>query len=124
MDRIDVEATWLWSTALGPRPNDDAEAPRSRLRQSWRALHERAAFISADIQSSMPNFTVHDAGHADSLWQLADILTGSELMLTPTEAYVFGGGCLVHDLAMSVASYPNGLSELEQTAAFHDSVGA
>ena len=67
----------------------------------------------------MPDYTVHDIKHLDSLWEMADIIAG-EYPLTPTEAFVFGGAVLLHDAGMALASYPEGLESLKKQKEWKD----
>ena len=43
-----------------------------------------------------------------------------ELRLTPPEAFVFGGACLLHDSGLTIAAFPGGLQELKNTTVWRD----
>ncbi|MFF1742966.1 HD domain-containing protein [Streptomyces mirabilis] len=68
-------------------------------------MRERAAHLALDIGMDLPEFTRHDVSHMDALWELADLVGGPDVTLTPAEAFVLGGAILVHDLAMSRAAH-------------------
>ncbi|MCY4463788.1 MAG: ATP-binding protein [Albidovulum sp.] len=70
----------------------------------------------------MPNLTVHGIDHLDALWEMASSVTEDEVNINPAEAFVLGASILIHDAAMSVAAYPNGLSQIKETKAFKDAV--
>lgn len=107
------EDTRLWKTTLAPRSEpDDHHKARERLRSTYEKFRERAAHVAAEIARDLPEFTVHDVTHIDALWEMADLIGGSDLNLTPTEAFVLGGAFLIHDLGMGLAAYPNGLAAL------------
>lgn len=44
--------------------------------------------------------------------------------LSPAEAFIFGASVLIHDSAMSLAAYPNGISDIITTTAWKDAVAA
>lgn len=56
------------------------------------------------------------------LWEIASIIVGDEYSLTPTEAYVFGGAVLLHDLRMSIAAVDGGLERLKRDPRWADLV--
>lgn len=84
-------------------------------------MREKAAALVGRIQTDMPTMTVHDVSHLDSLWEMGSILARDKVDLNPPEAFVFGGAILLHDAAMTVAAYPNGLAGLKETLAWRDS---
>ncbi len=86
------EGTHLWQSTLADRGPDDSEADhRTRLRNSYLRFRNRAAVLAAEIPQDLREFTVHDASHLDALWETADLIAGSELSLSPCEAFVLGG---------------------------------
>ena len=118
-----VTATRVWQTTLGSKPTDDPhEDAREKLRASFVSFRERAALLAAEIHRDLPEFTVHDVTHLDALWEIADIVGGPELSLSPPEAFVLGGAFLLHDLGMSLASYPQGIDELKQRETWNDTI--
>lgn len=68
--------------------------------------------LAGEIGGALPHFTQHEITHLDALWEMADIAAGALYPITPCEAFVLGCSFLVHDLGMSVAAYPGGLTEL------------
>jgi hypothetical protein len=118
-----VTSTRIWQTTLASKSADDPNAAaREKLRASFVSFRERAALLAAEIHRDLPEFTVHDITHLDALWEIADILGGAELPLTPPEAFVLGGAFLLHDLGMSVASYPQGIEELKKRQTWNDTI--
>jgi hypothetical protein len=91
-----------------------------RLRSSFVSFRQRAAALAGEIHRDLPDLTVHDITHLDALWEIADIISGGEFRLTPTEGYVLGGAFLLHDLALSVAAYPSGIEELKRGQKWND----
>jgi hypothetical protein len=112
----------LWVTTLAPRTDDPNGAVRERLRSSFIQFRERAAFLASEIRRDLPNLTVHDVTHLDSLWEIASTITGDSVNLTPTEAFVLGGSFLLHDLAMSVAATPGGYPAITHDVRWADLV--
>jgi hypothetical protein len=55
---------------------------------------------------------------------MADIIAGDGYEITPTEAFVLGGAILLHDLGMGLASFPEGLAELQKEETWADIVTA
>jgi len=105
----DFRATHLWKATLGPQKRDQHAAPRERLRNALEKFRERAAVLAGEIPQDVCDLTVHDITHIDALWETADVIAGTELSFTPTEAFVLGGAFLIHDLGMGLAAYPGGL---------------
>jgi hypothetical protein len=103
------EQTNLWKSSIAPQTADTASEARERLRSSFLMFHERVALLAGEIHRELPDYTVHDITHLDSLWEMADIIAGSNFPLTPCEAYTLGGSILLHDLGMALASYPKGI---------------
>jgi hypothetical protein len=80
--------------------------------------------LAGEIARDLPDFTVHDITHIDALWEMAQLIAGSDFHLTPTEAFVLGGAFLVHDLGMGLAAYPEGTSNLQPEPLWLDTVAA
>ena len=102
----------LWRVALAPQDHDKSAPQRERLRSSLISFRERAGYLANEIRVDLSQLTVHDLTHLDALWEMASIIVGPDCDLTPTEAYVFGGAVLLHDLAMSLAAIEGGLDAL------------
>ncbi|GID28888.1 hypothetical protein Abr02nite_38710 [Paractinoplanes brasiliensis] len=80
--------------------------------------------LAAEIPQDLREYTVHDAAHLDALWELADVIGGDLIELTPTEAYVLGGAFLIHDLGMGLAAWPGGIDSLKKEYDWRDIVAA
>ena len=78
--------------------------------------------MAGEIRKDLPDLTVHDITHLDALWEVASTISGAPYALTPTEAFVLGGGILLHDLAMSVAAVPGGLVAIKKDPRWLDLV--
>ncbi|WP_434622771.1 HD domain-containing protein [Azospirillum sp. B2RO_4] len=78
----------------------------------------------AQIPGDIPGLTVHDVSHLDALWSMASMIAGEDYLnpknFTPAEAFVLGGAILLHDAAMSLAAYPNGMEGLRLTDQWRD----
>jgi hypothetical protein len=58
----------------------------------------------------------------DALWELADLITGENYVLTPAEGFVMGCAMLIHDLAMGMAAFPGGEATLVGNKRWQDTV--
>jgi hypothetical protein len=76
--------------------------------------------LAEEIRKDLPDLTVHDVSHLDSLWEVASLVTGDNYSINPAEAYVLGGAFLLHDLAMSVAATPGGFKGLQADPRYRD----
>jgi hypothetical protein len=114
--------TALWNQSLASRPDDAHSGPRSRLESAYHKLRERAELVASEIPRDLPAFTVHDITHLDALWEMADLVGGSSITLTPTEAFVLGGAFMVHDLGMGLAAWDGGLAGLKESPRWPDAL--
>lgn len=120
-----VNQTRLWQATLAiQREPDLAFAARERLRSTFTKFRERASVIANEIARDLPEFTVHDVTHLDALWEMADLIAGDTVILTPAEAFVLGGSFLIHDLGMGVAAFPGGRGSLRQDPHWNDIITA
>ena len=115
------QLTSTWKNTLGRECTEHQNAI-NRLKESFISFRERVVLLSNEISRSLPEFTVHDITHIDALWEMADCICGSDYELNPAEGFVLGGAFLLHDLAMSLAAYPGGITELEQLPLWSDTV--
>lgn len=108
------EQTPLWLATLAERENDPHSAERETLRNAYRHLRHSGELLAGEVPNAMRHFTVHDITHIDALWDLASQIAGQALVteFSPTEAFVFGGAAVVHDLGLSAAAYPQGFDEI------------
>ena len=114
--------TKLWANSFAERRNDAHAAARERLRANYEACHDLSAILAAEIVRDNPSYTVHDVTHMDALWELADLIAGTEYPLTPAEAFVVGCAMLVHDLAMGMAAFPGRETALLGNERWRDTV--
>lgn len=120
----DFRLTWLWRHAfVNPLP-DITAAEQEFFRDRYLAMRDKAAVLVSQIASAMPGLTVHDLTHLDALWETASLVSEGAITISPAEAFVFGASVLLHDSAMSLAAYPQGLGQLKQTIAWKDTVTA
>lgn len=111
----------LFRTSLGRTFNNQTDARAAqRLTSSLASFRSKAALLASEIHTALPELTVHDVSHLDSLWEVADTLVGEQYEITPVECYVLGATFLIHDLGMAVASHPGGLTAIRQTDEWKD----
>lgn len=113
------EKTGLWLRAVAHVQEADRKSV-DRLITSYRQLWANAKILSAEIQKSVPGLTLHDETHFSALWERADQIAGSELVLTPLEIFVLGAAIVLHDNANSVAAFSGGLQEISDTPEWAD----
>lgn len=122
---FNFENTELWKKTLAVQGDPDVDsASRERLRNAYLSFRNRVAYLASEIHQQLPDYTVHDITHLDALWEMADLITGDDYSLTPTEAFVLGGAILLHDLGMGLASYPRGIEQLKNEESWVDVVTA
>lgn len=118
------EKTRLWQTAFSPPDNDGEGEARAMLRDRLLSIRERASYLVSVILRDLPGLTVHDVSHLDALWEVASLIAGESYSLNPAEAFVFGCAVLLHDAAMSMAAYPEGLAAIQQTPQWRDIIAS
>jgi hypothetical protein len=116
------ERSALWRAAFAKRRNDPDERDREALAEAYRQLRERAGELVGEIHSALPQLTVHDLTHADTLWDVASEICGPQLKLNPLEGFVLGASFLLHDAGMALAAYPGGISELKSSVEWRDAL--
>lgn len=117
---LNYQDTWLWKRAFIDPRTDAPPEEQAYFAQRYEAMRDKCAALVGRIAADMGYMTVHDISHLDALWEMASIVTKDALDLNPAEAFVFGGAILIHDAAMSLAAYPNGLADLRTTTAWRD----
>lgn len=118
---MSFESTSTWKNSFEPRDDDEHEAAREHLRTAYMRFRQRVEPVANDIAISMPGYTDHSLQHCDSLWQVSDVVAGSDYPLTPIEAFVLGGSFLVHDLGMGLsAADEGGFPAIVQSRDFRD----
>jgi hypothetical protein len=116
------EDSSLWRTAFGPRTKDKHADQRKSLEIAYRQFREAVLPLLRQTAIDLPALTVHDETHVDQLWDVASEICGPDYPLNPLEAFVVGGAFLLHDSALCIAAYENGVQGLMQTDEWHDSV--
>ena len=97
---------------------DGYDTQRATLKVALESFRERVGQLITFIPRDMPGYTVHDLTHLDALWEMADIIVGTDYDLNPAEAFVLGGAILLHDAGMTVAAYLDQGQELERTVEY------
>jgi hypothetical protein len=60
--------------------------------------------------------------HVDALWFVASEIVGSDFEVNPAAAYVLGVALLLHDAALTLAAYSDGLSGLQEEPQWRDTL--
>lgn len=110
----------LWKKSLGEESNWGYDDLRIILVSALEALRKNAGYLAAEISKDLPEYTVHDKTHLDSLWEIASIIAGDKVVLNPIEGFVFGASVLLHDLGNAVAAYVDGVDNLKQQPNWND----
>ncbi len=113
----------LWKESLGPNADTIDVEQRDRLRAALDNTRGNVLPMAAQIKRDLPDFTVHDEGHLDALWLLADLIGGEDVRFNAAEGFVFGIAVLLHDLGLAVAAYPGGMEELRARPEWRDALG-
>ena len=108
------ERSTLWRSAFAERRNDPDEGDRQALADAYRQLRSRAGDLIGEIHAVLPQLTVHDLTHADTLWDVASEICGQKYQLNALEGFVLGATFLLHDAGMALAAYPRGIEELTE----------
>ena len=112
----------LWKESLGCSSLDESSSFREDLGKKYDDFRKRAEILAGEIARSLPDFTIHDISHSDSLWHLASLVSGSNFKINPMEAFVLGGSFLIHDLGMGLAAYPEGIDQLKKEPIWNDTI--
>jgi hypothetical protein len=94
----------LWRTALEGTEEGHFPTEHARFRSCLLTFRNRAAELATHIRKDLPDLTVHDVTHFDSLWEIASEIAGPDYNLTPSEGFALGGAILLHDLGLSLAA--------------------
>jgi len=120
------EASRLWRESLGERSESERMTrAREQLRATFYQLRGRAKALAGEVARDLPEYTIHDIGHIDDLWETADLIVGPDYpALNPTEGFVLGCAFLIHDLGMTLNSYPGGVEDLKAKSTWRDAIVA
>src|SRR6202007_1588938 len=97
--------------------DDDA---RTRLQGELLGFRDRANDLVGLIHCSLPDLTIHDVSHLDALWQVGSLLAGEQFAINPMEGFVLGGAFLLHDAALCIEAYEDGLNGIRATQVWKD----
>src|SRR6266404_3277693 len=119
---LDFRQTWLWQHVF-VNPRLDATLDEQEFfREQYLLMREKVGYLVAQIAADLPGMTVHDLTHLDALWDTASLVAEGAVTVSPPEGFVLGASILLHDSAMTVAAYPGGLPEIQQTVQWKDAV--
>ena len=115
---MNFSETRLWRTSLGSTTTD--QIALTRLVGSLDQIRARAGLLTTRISSALPGLTIHDITHLDALWEIADVIAGTDFPLNPLEAYIFGGAVLLHDASLCFEAYTDGRAGVRRTTEWKD----
>ena len=118
----DFRQTYLWRHAFVTPRSDALPDEQEYFRNQYLLVRDKAAQLVNRIAVDLPSMTVHDITHLDALWDTASLVADGAVTVTPPEAFVLGASILLHDAAMSLGAYPNGLADVRKTTAWRDAV--
>jgi len=119
----DYEQSNLWKKNLASQGNDDPyKKARDRLRLAFIQTRSAVEPLVGAIAKELPDLTVHDITHLDSLWHIADVLMGDDFEINPAETFVLGMAFLLHDAACSTFAFAKGIDGLRDTTEWKDFV--
>lgn len=120
-----IEKTGLWTISLGSKDSDrEIQRKKELLRGVLLRFREHASVVTSRITATFPGLTIHDVTHLDSLWEIADLIAGSQYPLNPLEAFVFGGAILLHDAAHCFEAYEGGQLAVRKTLIWKDALAS
>src|SRR3546814_7490602 len=114
---------YLWRQAFETPRSDALPGEQEYFRNQYLLLRDKAAQLVNRIAVDLPGMTVHDVTHLDALWDTASLVADGAVTVNPAEAFVLGASILLHDAAMSLGAYPNGLADVRKTVAWQDEIG-
>ena len=118
----DYRFSWLWRHSFVNPQGDISTKEQEYFRDRYLFMREKVAMLASRIVVDLPGLTVHDVTHLDALWDTGSIVAEGAITLNPAEAFVFGAAVLLHDAAMSIAAFPNGLTDIKKTVVWKDTV--
>lgn len=121
---LPFQKTGLWRQSFGSQIEDDENEARAVLCDRLLDIRQRAELLVSLIRRDLPAITVHDISHLDTLWETASLIAGDNYPINPAEAFVFGAAVLLHDAAMCVAAYPEGMLAIRRTPQCADAIAS
>jgi hypothetical protein len=103
----DFEHTKLWKSTLAYHVDDEQAESRELLRSTYSTLRNRAQDVLSHISSVLPELTKHDMVHPDALWEMADLVAGSDSHFSPAEAFLLGSAFIFMICSLCI-SFENG----------------
>jgi hypothetical protein len=116
----DFRQTYLWRQAFETPRSDALSGEQEYFRTQYLLLRDKAAQLVNRIAADLPGMTVHDVTHLDALWDTASLVADGAVNVNPPEAFVLGASILLHDAAMCLGAYPNGLADVRKTIVWQD----
>ena len=117
-----INRTWLWRQAFGIEGSNALTQEQCHFKEKYNSFRNRADMLVSRIPVYMPGLTVHDSSHSDALWEIASLVAEDQISINPPEGYVLGAAILLHDAAMSVSAFPNGMADIKKTLAWQDTL--
>ncbi|PIX54379.1 MAG: hypothetical protein COZ50_08300, partial [Zetaproteobacteria bacterium CG_4_10_14_3_um_filter_54_28] len=114
--------TALWKKCFELESEDLSS--QQMLKQCYVEMRKKAEMLVNLIVKDIPSLTVHDVSHLDALWENASLISGGGFEINPIEGFVLGGAILLHDAAMSLAAFPNGMQEIKKTPQWLDALAS
>jgi len=118
----DFRQTWLWQNVFVNQRRDATIDEQEFFRDQFLLMRENVGHLVARISADMPGMTVHDLTHLDALWDTASIVAEGSITVSPPEGFVLGASILLHDSAMTIAAYPGGIPQIQETVEWKDAI--
>jgi hypothetical protein len=110
----------IWKYAFDNDNFSEHSLEREQLKLAYESMRKKARYLVSLICGEIPGLTEHNIDHLDSLWDRASLVINDSDLLNPLEAFILGGSILLHDSAMTLAAYPNGLEDIKKTLEWRD----
>lgn len=123
-DGPNFQETWLWQQAFVRDRSDYPADERSFFMEQYLSLRTRVKQLASRVAVDLPEMTVHDISHLDALWEMASLVTEGTVDVNPVESFVLGASFLLHDAAMTIGAYPNGVADVKSTTEWRDTIAA
>jgi hypothetical protein len=117
---LDFRQTWLWQYVFVNQRLDAPIEEQEFFRNQYLLMRDKVGHLVAQVATDMPGLTVHDLTHLDALWETASLVAEGAITVSPPEGFVFGASVLLHDAALTLAAYPNRLTDIQGTVQWKD----